>query len=320
MGRYYAMDRDKRWERTKVAYEALVAGVGEKAADFFDCIQKRYEAGETDEFLKPMIAEDGMHIENGDSLVFFNFRSDRMRQIVHCLYEQPEFDTAKIPKVHLNSMTVYKEDFKFPVISPPQSLKNVLAETLSEKKKLQCHIAETEKYAHVTFFFNGGQEKKFDGEDRVLIASPKVPTYDLLPEMSSAQVASAVCDAVKSDKYDFVMCNFAPPDMVGHTGDYDATVKAVEATDTAIGTIYRQCMDSGVILMVTSDHGNAEKMIDEQGGRHTAHTTNKVPFIITETSRKLKVGEFSLCDVAPTVLDVLGLPQPAEMTGESVLQ
>ncbi|KFD65178.1 hypothetical protein M514_06994 [Trichuris suis] len=335
VGRYYAMDRDKRWERNMVAYEGLVAGVGEKTTadkiieqQILPCkqiVKGRYANNETDEFLKPIILSDEGRIKDSDTMILFDYRADRMRQLAETFGLKRNFET-KVPHpkdLHISCMTQYNKDFPFPLLFPPESHKNVLAEWLSSQGLKQFHCAETEKYAHVTFFFNGGREAAFNEEERCMIPSPKVATYDLLPEMSSKQVGDKMVEMVKSKKYPFVMCNFAPPDMVGHTGVYEAAVKACEATDRAIGLIEKACQESGYVLMVTADHGNAEKMKDDKGGKHTAHTCNKVPFLSTG-SRVLKTAlpdrAPALCDVAPTVLDQMGLPIPAEMTGKSLLQ
>ena len=277
VGRYYAMDRDKRWERIKIAYDALVEGKGETTNNLIATIEKCYEQGETDEFLKPIINDKEGCVKDDDTLVFFNFRSDRMREITLNLGIECQFETTCKPKnIELITMTQYKSDYPFPVIFPPQSMENVLAEWLSKKQLKQAHVAETEKYAHVTFFFNGGTESSYEGEERFMIPSPKVATYDLQPEMSAIPVAEKVAEIVLSDKYEFVMCNFANPDMVGHTGVYDAAIKAVEATDKGIGIIYDSCKQSGYTLFVTADHGNAEQMVNfETGEPHTAHTCNK---------------------------------------------
>ncbi|KIM64614.1 hypothetical protein SCLCIDRAFT_114790 [Scleroderma citrinum Foug A] len=333
VGRYYAMDRDKRWERVQVALEALVDGKGEESDDVLKTIDERYAKDETDEFFKPIIVNgDEGRIKDGDTLFFFNYRSDRMREIVTVLgqFDEPIKD-AHIPKdLHISTMSRYKAEFKLPVAFPPQAMTNVLAEWLSKKEISQAHIAETEKYAHVTFFFNGGVEKQFTGEERHMVPSPKVATYDLQPEMNAQGVADKVAEVLLTKKHEFVMCNFAPPDMVGHTGVYDAAVKAITATDKAVGTIYEACEKAGYVLMITADHGNAEQMINaETGAPHTAHTTNKVPFILTGKGNEFvaddeegKEGEEpgALADVAPTVLAVMGFPQPEEMTGRSLLK
>jgi 2,3-bisphosphoglycerate-independent phosphoglycerate mutase len=276
-GRYYAMDRDKRWERIKLAYEGIVQGKGDETKDVLKEIEDRYAQDLTDEFLKPIIVNKQGCVQDGDTLVFFNFRSDRMREITQALGIAPlPFQTDVVPKdIELFTMTQYKGDFPFDMIFPPQTMDNVLAEWLGKQNISQSHIAETEKYAHVTFFFNGGTEKSYPKEDRELVSSPKVATYDLLPQMSAIEVAQKVAEIVETNKYEFVMCNFAPPDMVGHTGMYDPAIKAVEATDAGIGIIYEACKRAGYIMFVTADHGNAEKMINHETGQpHTAHTTN----------------------------------------------
>ncbi|KAK7036254.1 BPG-independent [Favolaschia claudopus] len=343
VGRYYAMDRDKRWERVKIAVDALVKGEGEgvvalqEGKGAVDEIKANYEKDVTDEFLKPIVVngEQG-RIKEGDTLFFFNYRSDRMREIVTVLGEVDKPVDTAIPKdLHITTMSRYNTDFKFPVAFPPQAMTNVLTEWLSVKGVKQAHVAETEKYAHVTFFFAGGVEKQFDGEERFMIPSPKVATYDLQPEMSVQGVADKVAELVESKKFEFVMCNFAPPDMVGHTGKYDAAVSAITHTDAAVGTVYAACQKAGYVLLITADHGNAEQMRNaETGAPHTAHTCNPVPFILAGKGTKGEGGELkfvqdedkgedeeegALCDVAPTVLDLMGLPKPEEMTGRSLL-
>ncbi|XP_013774379.1 2,3-bisphosphoglycerate-independent phosphoglycerate mutase-like [Limulus polyphemus] len=326
MGRYYAMDRDKRYERNKIAYEGLVQGIGEKTSpeEVIEVIKKRYESQEdkqTDEFLKPIILDQSGLIQDNDTLVFIDFRSDRMRQIVEAFGLERHFETDKVAQnLNIFTMTKYKKEFPFSNLYPPEIPKNVLSEWISCKQLPQFHCAETEKYAHVTFFFNGGQEKAFPLEDRQMVPSPKVATYDLQPEMSCEGVAQEMVKAIETGKYPFIMCNFAPPDMVGHTGVYEAALKAVEATDRAIGMIQQACEKHGFVMLVTADHGNAETMIDEKGGPVTAHTTNRVPFCMTGY-RKFKKIEHNaaLCDVASTVLDLMGLDIPPEMTGQSLL-
>ncbi|KAJ3168898.1 hypothetical protein HDU88_001225 [Geranomyces variabilis] len=321
VGRYYAMDRDKRWERIQVAYDALVEGKGEKSEDPAKTVDERHAKDETDEFLKPIVIGEKGRLQDDDTLVFFNYRSDRMRELTQALGIDTPFEAKKPKNISITTMSRYKSDYPFPIIFPPQAMTNVLAEWLGEHKVPQSHIAETEKYAHVTFFFNGGTEAQYPLEDREMIASPKVATYDKQPEMSALEVAKKVSETVESKKYPFVMCNFAPPDMVGHTGVYDAAVKGVEATDKGIGLIYEACKRAGYTLFVTADHGNAEKMCGDDGQPHTAHTCNKVPFVMANDKHKFmkdKVG--SLADVAPTILEFMGLPIPEEMTGMSLLQ
>lgn len=322
VGRYYAMDRDKRWERIQIAFEALTEGKGEKADDAIKAVEQRYEQNETDEFLKPIILSDEGRVRDNDTLFFFNFRSDRMREINQAFGISPCPFDSKVPEnLEIFTMTQYKSDFPFKVAFPAQTMDNVLAEWLSKNGIPQMHVAETEKYAHVTFFFNGGTEAQFEGEDRGLIASPKVATYDLQPEMSAQGVADRVAEEIASGKYPFVMCNFAPPDMVGHTGKYEAAIKGVEATDKGIGTIYEACKKHGYILFVTADHGNAEKMLsDDYSSPHTAHTCAKVPFVMTSEKYKfIPEAKGALADVAPTILRVMGLDVPEEMTGHNLL-
>lgn len=329
IGRYYAMDRDKRWERIKIAYDGLTAGVGEKSSSdaVIDLIKKRYaaegQAKETDEFLKPIILNEEGIIRENDTLVFIDYRADRMRQItdVFGLGINSRFEPVKeVKALNLYTMTQYNKEFPFKNLYPPVIPKNVLAEAVSSAGKLQFHCAETEKYAHVTFFFNGGQETSFPGEDRQLVPSPKVATYDLQPEMNAAGVAEEMCKALTSNKYDFIMCNFANPDMVGHTGKYEPAVKACAATDVGIGRIRDAANAANYVLLVTADHGNAEQMFDDKGGPFTAHTNNRVPFLMTG-SMKFKIPDHNsaLCDVAPTVLSLMGIAQPSEMTGKSLL-
>ncbi len=319
MGRYYAMDRDKRWERTKLAFEAMVLGKGEKSSNPMETIKKRYEHDETDEFLRPIIVDEEGLIRDRDTLIFFDFRADRMRQIIESFGFNPPFQTEKVPKdLFIATMTEYKKEYPFPILYPPITLQNVLAEWLSKHQISQFHTAETEKYAHVTFFFNGGKEEPFPAEDRILVPSPKVPTYDLKPDMSLQGVQQQVIEAMQKD-YPFILCNLAPPDMVGHTGVYDAAVKAVEATDKTIGNIFQSCEKNGYILVITADHGNAEKMIDDDGKPHTAHTTNPVPFIIARNDVHFQREKGILADVGPTILDLMGLTKPKEMTGSSFL-
>jgi len=333
VGRYYAMDRDKRWERVKIAVDGLVSAEGEESSDPVATVLERYKQDETDEFLKPIIVNGGeTRIKDKDTLFFFNYRSDRMREIVSVFGLDPKPMEVTVPKdLHITTMSRYNSEFPFHVAFPPQAMTNVLAEWLAKKGLKQCHIAETEKYAHVTFFFNGGVEKQFENEKRELIPSPKVATYDKQPEMSAQGVADKVAEVVASNQYEFVMCNFAPPDMVGHTGLYEAAVQAIGATDKAVKTVYDACQKAGYILAITADHGNAEQMINpETGNPHTAHTTNPVPFIITgdpakyglagdEESGEDQEGKGALADVAPTILDLMGLDKPEDMSGRSLL-
>ena len=329
MGRYYAMDRDTRWDRIQVAYDGLVSGKGEETSpsglvELIDGRYKRETEPETDEFLKPIIVEKDGLIRDGDTLVFFNYRADRMREISTVFGQGvgEKFTPAKEPKnLIVYTMTRYDEKFTFPNLYPPIIPVNVLAEVLSRNNVKQYHCAETEKYAHVTYFFNGGQEKEFKGEERKMVPSPKdVPTYDLKPEMNAAGVSDAVCNVISEEKFPFIVCNFANPDMVGHTGKYEPAIKACAATDVGIGKIRDMCEKKGYVLLVTSDHGNAEQMYDEKGGPFTAHTTNRVPFCMTGSHKFITPSHnAALGDVAPTVLALMGIAKPDEMTGQSLL-
>ncbi|EMR65591.1 hypothetical protein MGN70_008860 [Eutypa lata] len=330
VGRYYAMDRDKRWERVELALKGIVLGEGEESSDPVKTIKERYEKGENDEFLKPIVVggKEG-RIQDGDEVFFFNYRSDRARQITQLLggadrSPRPDFP---YPKINLVTMTQYKGDYPYEIAFEPQRMGNVLAEWLGKQEVKQVHIAETEKYAHVTFFFNGGVEKVFAlearDESQDLVPSNKsVATYDKAPEMSAAGVAKQVAKRLGEQQFPFVMNNFAPPDMVGHTGVYEAALKGVEATDAAISVIREACEKEGYVLFITSDHGNAEEMKFPDGKPKTSHTTNKVPFVMYNQPAgwSLKTGEDGvLGDVAPTILDAMGLPKPDEMTGSSLL-
>ncbi|KAJ2399704.1 hypothetical protein GGI23_002489 [Coemansia sp. RSA 2559] len=324
VGRYYAMDRDKRWERIQIAFDAMTLGKGEQSDDPLATVEERYGKDETDEFLKPIIANKDGLIKDNDSVFFFDFRSDRMREIAQAFGIKPTPFDSSVPRgLHIATMTQYKSDFPFPAAFPPQKMTDVLAEWLAKKNVPQVHVAETEKYAHVTFFFNGGTEAQFAGEDRDLIPSPRVATYDMQPEMSALEVGDKVAEELATGKYPFAMCNFAPPDMVGHTGQYDAAYKAIEATDKAIGRIYEACKEHGYALFVTADHGNAEKMLADDGVTpHTAHTCSRVPFIMANKGDKnFKAADqkHALCDVAPTLLDFMGIDIPESMTGRSLL-
>ncbi|KAI9747247.1 MAG: hypothetical protein M1815_004393 [Lichina confinis] len=325
VGRYYAMDRDKRWDRVETAMDGIINGAGEDSTDPVKTVRERYEKGETDEFLKPIIVGGkGGRLQDEDTLFFFNYRSDRVREITQLLGgidRSPKPDFVYPKDIHITTMTQYKTDFPFPVAFPPQRMGDVLAEWLSKKNVKQCHVAETEKYAHVTFFFNGGVEKQFDGEERDMISSPRVATYDLDPKMSAAGVADKLCERIGEGQFALLMNNFAPPDMVGHTGVYKAAIEGVAATDKAIGKVYEKCKQEGYVLFVTADHGNAEEMLNEEGQPKTSHTTNKVPFVMANAPEgwSLKTQDGVLGDVAPTILDVMGLDQPEDMTGHSLL-
>ena len=323
-GRYYAMDRDNRWERVKLAYDAIVNGEGNKDPDPVAVMQKSYDAGVTDEFIVPTVATEGAGIKAGDSVIFFNFRPDRARELTRTLVD-PDFagferEKGFFPLTYI-CMTQY--DATMPnveVAYRPESLANTLGEYLSRLGKTQLRIAETEKYAHVTFFFNGGVEAPYEGEDRVLIPSPKVATYDLQPEMSAYAVTDEAVRRIESGRYDVIILNYANCDMVGHTGVFEAAVKAVEAVDTCLGRLLAALEKAGGRAFLTADHGNADQMADENGAPFTAHTTNPVPFVaIGFGDIKLRSGG-RLADIAPTMLQAMGLPQPEEMTGRSLLE
>jgi 2,3-bisphosphoglycerate-independent phosphoglycerate mutase len=328
-GRYYAMDRDKRWDRTKKAYDAIVLGKGVYADSPIEAIDKAYAKDVTDEFVEPtVILKNGKPVatvNKNDSIIFFNFRPDRARQLTEALindaFNQFERENGYIP-VYFVSMTQYDETFKnIHVAYKPHILKNTLGEYLSKNGIKQLRIAETEKYAHVTFFFNGGVELPNKGEERVLIPSPKVATYDLKPEMSAYEVTDAVIPRILSEQYGFILLNFANSDMVGHTGVFDAAVKAIETIDECIGRIVKAVEKTGGTILITADHGNSEEMIDPVTKKpHTAHTTNPVPFIIIGEGDLDLRKDGKLADIAPTVLDIMGLAKPEEMTGESIIK
>ena len=321
MGRYYAMDRDKRWDRLENAYDALVYGEGVQDPDPIHAIEESYKNGVTDEFVEPIVCDkDGM-ISDNDSVIFFNYRPDRAREITRAFVD-PAFDGFKREFFPLTYVCNTEYDATMPnvlVAFPRISVKNGLGEYLSKMGMTQLRIAETEKYAHVTFFFNGGVEDPYPGEDRVLVASPKVATYDLQPEMSAYEVASKCVERIESGKYDVIILNFANCDMVGHTGVFDAAVKAVEAVDKCVGEVTDAVLNAGGVVFLTADHGNAEKMKNPDGSPFTAHTTNVVPFaVIGAGDVKLREGG-CLADIAPTMLPYIGLPVPAEMTGKSII-
>ncbi|HIU69910.1 MAG TPA: 2,3-bisphosphoglycerate-independent phosphoglycerate mutase [Candidatus Scubalenecus merdavium] len=328
IGRFYAMDRDNRWERVSRAYNALVKGEGIHTNDPVKAIEESYQKVDadgknvTDEFIEPTVClENEGRIGKNDSVIFFNFRPDRAREITRTFVD-PDFTGFEREFFPLTYVCMTQYDATMPnvlVAFAPEELTNTLGEYLAANGKTQLRIAETEKYAHVTFFFNGGSEAVNEGEDRILVPSPKVSTYDLKPEMSAYEVSEKVNAAVRSGKYDVIILNFANCDMVGHTGVFDAAVKAVEAVDTCVGTLYDAVMEMGGVLLVTADHGNADKMLAEDGSPFTAHTTNLVPFIVANYPCKLRDGG-RLCDIAPTMLQILGLPQPKEMTGVSMIE
>jgi 2,3-bisphosphoglycerate-independent phosphoglycerate mutase len=323
-GRYYAMDRDKRWDRTKLAYDALVHGRGDApdASSGVEAVRAAYERDETDEFIKPTVVGEEGRIRDGDAALFFNFRPDRARQLTRALGEAgfDEFDRGDAPSVHLTTLTEYQEEFDYPVAFPPDRPETTLASYLAEHGKRQLHVAETEKYAHVTYFFNGGEEHPYDGEERELVDSPRdVPTYDHKPEMSARAAADTFVSHWRDGDYDFGIINFANADMVGHTGSIPAAVKAIETVDACLGDVVRAVEEKGGALIITADHGNADHMLEPDGSPNTAHSLNPVPLIVTADVGALRDGGI-LADVAPTVLDLLGLDQPDAMTGESLIE
>ncbi|MBN2720655.1 MAG: 2,3-bisphosphoglycerate-independent phosphoglycerate mutase [Proteobacteria bacterium] len=327
MGRFFAMDRDNRWERVREAFRAMVLEDGLAAASGREAVGKAYERGETDEFIKPSVILPGKDLPpgamgDGDGVIFMNFRGDRAREITRALGDRDfdQFERGTVPKLsEYVCLTEYDETLQHPVAFPVERLRRILGEVVSGEGLTQLRIAETEKYAHVTFFFNGGEEKVFPGEDRVLIPSPKdVPTYDLKPEMSAEGVTVELIKRLESGKYDFILVNYANPDMVGHTGVFEAAVAAVRKVDECLGRVSSAVSKTGGVLIVTADHGNAESMVDGNGVPHTAHTTNRVPFVLQGPDfdhRQLVLREGRLADVAPTILKILGISQPVEMTG-----
>ncbi len=330
IGRYYAMDRDKRWERTEAAYQAMVAGLGTRAHSPFQAVEEAYRRGETDEFLKPIVVlgvgdQPVGKIRDGDAVIFFNFRADRARQISSALTD-PRFSgfvRPSFPKLsQFVCMSEYDKNFCLAVAFPPTHLKNTLGEILAERGMKQLRIAETEKYAHVTFFFNGGEEALFPGEERVLIPSPReVPTYDLKPEMSAPKISEEVIRLLEQDRFDVIILNFANADMVGHSGNLQAAIRAVEVVDEQLGKIQRALAKKGGTMILTADHGNCEQMTDKRGNPHTAHTTDWVPFLLVgEKWKNAKLRPLgTLADIAPTMLQILGIPQAPEMTGKSMI-
>ena len=322
-GRYYAMDRDNNWDRVEKTYAAMVYGEGEKADCPCRAIEKSYENGVTDEFVVPVVVEGGAQVKPNDSVIFFNFRPDRAREITRTFVD-PEFKgfERKNGFFPVNFVCMTQYDATMPnvdVAFKPQTLKNTLGEYVSNKGMTQLRIAETEKYAHVTFFFNGGVEKQYEGEDRILVKSPAVATYDLQPEMSAYEVTDKLVLAIESGKYDMIILNYANCDMVGHTGVFEAAVKAVEAVDTCVGRVVEAIKKMGGVALITADHGNADKMVDADGSPFTAHTTNPVPFCVVGYDCQLREGG-RLADIAPTMLQIMGLEQPAEMDGISLIK
>ncbi len=323
IGRYYAMDRDKRWERVKIAYDLLVHGEGKKATDMVEAMQESYNEDITDEFIKPIVNAnvDGT-IKEGDAVIFFNYRNDRAKEITTVLtqHDMPEAGMTTIPNLQYYCMTPYDASFTgVHILFDKENVTNTLGEYLSSLDKKQLHIAETEKYAHVTFFFNGGREAPYESEERILVASPKVATYDLKPEMSAYEVKDKLVDAIKSQEYDFIVVNYANGDMVGHTGIYEAIEKAVKAVDECVKDTVEAAKEADYEVIIIADHGNADNAINPDGTPNTAHSLNPVPCIYVTSRKDAKVENGILADVAPTILKIMGLPQPADMTGHALI-
>ena len=326
-GRFYGMDRDKRWNRIQKAYNAMVFGEGNKSTNVINAIESSYQKEVFDEFVEPTVITNGEKpvatIEDGDSVIFFNFRPDRAREITRAIVDKDfkEFETKKM-NTYFVCFTNYDETMpNVHIAFKKEMIKNTLGEIVSKNGGKQLRIAETEKYAHVTFFFNGGEEKQYEGEDRILVPSPKVETYDMKPEMSAYEVTQKVVEAINSEKYNCIILNYANPDMVGHTGSLSAAIKAVEAVDECVGKVITAIESQKANLIITADHGNAEQMIDYKTGEpHTAHTTNLVPLILISERENIKLREGKLADIAPTLLELMGLEKPKEMTGESLIE
>ena len=324
IGRYYAMDRDKRWERVKEAYDLLVKGEGKKAADMVQAMQESYDEGVTDEFIKPIVNAnfDGT-IKEGDVVIFFNYRNDRAKELTVVLTQQdmPEAGMRTIPGLQYYCMTPYDASFKgVHILFDKENVSNTLGEYLAAKGLNQLHIAETEKYAHVTFFFNGGRETPYDNEDRILVPSPKVATYDLKPEMSAYEVKDKLVAAINENKYDFIVVNFANGDMVGHTGIYEAIEKAVVAVDACVKDVIEAAKTQDYEAIIIADHGNADHALNEDGTPNTAHSLNPVPCVYVTENKAAKVEDGRLADVAPTILKIMGLEAPAEMNGNVLIK
>lgn len=327
IGRYYCMDRDNRWERVEIAYNGLTRGEGVHTTDPLAAVKEMYANKVMDEFLTPIIVDydDGDHIfRDHDAVLTLNFRADRMREIAIALNDKDfdGFERNPVLDLHYTTMKKYRADFPYPILFKEQRLDEIVGQVISEHGLTQLRTAETEKYAHVTYFFNGGEEKQFEGEDRILVPSPKVATYDLQPEMSAPEVTRKLLEAIENDLYDVIVLNFANGDMVGHTGVYEAVITALERIDTFIGQIVNLFTSKGGTLMITADHGNSEEMWDFKNEQpHTQHSLNPVPFVvITPDKRSLNLREGgSLCDIAPTMLEILDIPQPKEMTGTSLI-
>ena len=324
IGRYYAMDRDKRWERVKEAYDLLVNGIGKKATDMVQAMQESYDEGVTDEFIKPIVnaGVDGT-IKEGDVVIFFNYRNDRAKELTVVLTQQdmPEAGMHTIPGLQYYCMTPYDASFKgVHILFDKENVVNTLGEYLAANGKKQLHIAETEKYAHLTFFFNGGRETPYDNEDRILVPSPKVATYDLKPEMSAYEVKDKLVAAINENKYDFIVVNYANGDMVGHTGIYEAIEKAVVAVDACVKDTIEAAKAQGYEAIIIADHGNADHALNEDGTPNTAHSLNPVPCVYVTENKEAKVADGRLADVAPTILHILDMVQPAEMTGCNLIK
>ena len=324
IGRYYAMDRDKRWDRVKVAYDQLVNGEGKKATDMVAAMQESYDEGVTDEFVKPIVnANVDGRIKEGDVVIFFNYRNDRAKEITIALTQQdmPEAGMKTIKDLQYYCMTPYDASFKgVHILFDKENVNNTLGEYLSSLGKKQLHIAETEKYAHVTFFFNGGREAPYEGEDRILVPSPKVATYDLKPEMSAYEVKDKLVEAINENKYDFIVVNFANGDMVGHTGVYEAIEKAVKAVDDCVKDTVEAAKANDYEVIIIADHGNADHALNADGTPNTAHSLNPVPCVYVTENKSAKIENGILADVAPSILHIMGLPQPAEMTGKQLIE
>ena len=323
IGRYYAMDRDKRWERVKESYDLLVNGVGEKVNCMVEAMDQSYAAGVTDEFIKPLVnANVDGRIQAGDVVIFFNYRNDRAKELTVVLTQQdmPEAGMQIVPDLHYYCMTPYDASFKgVHILFDKDNVSNTLGEFLSAQQKTQLHIAETEKYAHVTFFFNGGRETPFDGEERVLVNSPKVATYDLQPEMSAYEVKDALVAEINKNKFDFIVVNYANGDMVGHTGIYSAIETAIKTVDDCVKDTVEAAKANGYEVIIIADHGNADNAVNADGSANTAHSLNPVPFVYVTENKDAQVKDGKLADVAPSVLKILGLTQPAEMTGNVLI-
>jgi 2,3-bisphosphoglycerate-independent phosphoglycerate mutase len=327
IGRYYAMDRDKRWERVKEAYDLLTKGTGKASTNMVQAMQESYEEGVTDEFIKPIVHTDAAgnpvaKIEEGDVVIFFNYRNDRAKELTEVLsqFDVPEQGMKVVPNLQFFTMTPYDPTFKgVHVLFDKENVQNTLGEYLSSLGKTQLHIAETEKYAHVTFFFNGGREQPFEGEERILIPSPKVATYDLKPEMSAYEVSDALVKAIQTQKFDFIVVNYANGDMVGHTGIYEAVQKAVTTVDACLKETIEAAKANGYEAIIIADHGNADHVENNDGSPNTAHSLNPVPFVYVSENKNAKVSDGILADVAPSICKIMNIAQPSEMTGKCLI-